>query len=193
MKVTSSAYYCHVKKQKVAPIDKDIKLIIELKVLHKQSNASYGSRRMSKALSMRGLNVGRCKIRRLMHQNGLKCKQRQRYTITTNSNHSLAAADNILNRNFYAEAPNKKWVSDITYLWTAEGNCWDNAVMERFFGSLKAERTDGKFYTTRAEAKADVVDYIERFYNLQRLHSTLNYVSPIAYEMEYKHTHVRNH
>ena len=41
------------------------------------------------------------------------------------------------------------------------GNCWDNAVMERFFGSLKSERTDGKMYLTRNEAKVDVIDYIE--------------------------------
>ena len=63
-----------------------------------------------------------------------------------------------------------------------KGNCWDNAVMERFFGSLKTERTDGKNYLSRTQAKIDVIDYIERFYNSCRLHSTLNYVSPMQYE-----------
>lgn len=63
-----------------------------------------------------------------------------------------------------------------------KGNCWDNAVMERFFGSLKSERTDGKRYLTREQARADVVDYIEMFYNCQRLHSTLNYLSPMQFE-----------
>jgi putative transposase len=62
------------------------------------------------------------------------------------------------------------------------GNCWDNAVMERFFGSLKSERTDNKIYQTRDQAKADVVDYIEMFYNSERLHSTLGYMSPIEFE-----------
>ncbi len=66
-----------------------------------------------------------------------------------------------------------------------KGNCWDNAVMERFFGSLKSERTDSKIYLTRSEAKTDVIDFIEGFYNTQRLHSTLNYMSPIAYEKSY--------
>jgi putative transposase len=62
------------------------------------------------------------------------------------------------------------------------GNCWDNSVMERFFGSLKSERTDHINYLTREEAKADVIDYIEMFYNSQRLHSTLGYVTPLQYE-----------
>lgn len=63
-----------------------------------------------------------------------------------------------------------------------KGNCWDNSVMERFFGSLKSERTDHVNYLTREEAKADVIDYIEMFYNSQRLHSTLGYVTPLQFE-----------
>jgi len=63
-----------------------------------------------------------------------------------------------------------------------KGNCWDNSVMERFFGSLKSERTDNMRYKTRAEAKADVINYIEMFYNAQRLHSTLGYLSPMEFE-----------
>ncbi len=63
-----------------------------------------------------------------------------------------------------------------------KGNCWDNAVMERFFGSLKAERTDSKTYSTRKEARDDVADYIELFYNNRRLHSTLGYLSPVDFE-----------
>ena len=61
-------------------------------------------------------------------------------------------------------------------------NCWDNAAMESFFSSLKTERTAIKTYRTRDEAKADVFDYIERFYNPRRRHSTLGYLSPIAFE-----------
>jgi putative transposase len=62
------------------------------------------------------------------------------------------------------------------------GNCWDNAAMESFFSSLKTERTARKTYRTRDQAKADVFDYIERFYNPRRRHSTLGYLSPIAFE-----------
>jgi transposase InsO family protein len=63
-----------------------------------------------------------------------------------------------------------------------KGECLDNAVAERFFGSLKRERTNQRYYATRQEASADVGDYIEMFYNSTRLHSYLGYCSPNAYE-----------
>src|SRR5213082_4003197 len=62
------------------------------------------------------------------------------------------------------------------------GNVWDNAVMESFFSSLKTERIERKTYRTRNEARADVFDYIERFYNAIRRHSTIGYVSPVEFE-----------
>jgi putative transposase len=64
------------------------------------------------------------------------------------------------------------------------GNVWDNAAMESFFSSLKTERTARKTYRTRDEAKADVFDYIERFYNVKRRHSTIGYMSPMEFEMQ---------
>lgn len=65
-----------------------------------------------------------------------------------------------------------------------KGNCWDNAVAESFFGSLKSERVHWKHYQTRREAQQDVMSYITMFYNSYRLHSYLDYRSPICYEME---------
>ena len=62
------------------------------------------------------------------------------------------------------------------------GNVWDNAVMESFFSSLKTERIARKVYRTRDQARADVCDYIERFYNLSRRHSTIGYLSPKEFE-----------
>ena len=64
------------------------------------------------------------------------------------------------------------------------GNVWDNAAMESFFSSLKTERTARKTYRTRDEAKADVFDYIERFYNAKRRHSTIGYRSPMEFETQ---------
>ncbi len=64
------------------------------------------------------------------------------------------------------------------------GNVWDNAAMESFFSSLKTERTASKTYRTRDQARADVFDYVERFYNAVRRHSTLGYLSPIEFEMK---------
>ncbi len=62
------------------------------------------------------------------------------------------------------------------------GNVWDNAAMESFFSSLKTERTARKVYRTRDQAKADVFDYVERFYNPKRRHSTIGYLSPMEFE-----------
>lgn len=265
MEVTRSGYYSYI-KNKNKNTREDIKLLVELKILHKKSNRSYGSRRMVKALLLQGYKVGRYKIRRLMRQNEISCKQRRRYVVTTKSKHKFSIAKNILNRNFNVSRPNKAWVADITYLWTSEGwlyvaaildlfsrkvvgwsiadnmrsdlvenafsmaktrrhpvsgllhhsdrgiqyashqyqrvlqeskaivsmsrkgNCWDNAVMERFFGTLKSECTNGKNYKTRDEAKADVIRFIEDFYNNHRLHSTLNYISPVQYETNFETT-----
>lgn len=62
------------------------------------------------------------------------------------------------------------------------GNCWDNAAMESFFSTLKTERLSRRHYRTRDELRADVFDYIERFYNPKRRHSTLGYISPVQFE-----------
>jgi transposase InsO family protein len=65
------------------------------------------------------------------------------------------------------------------------GNCWDNAPMESFFGSLKRELGQ-QVYASRAAARSAVFDYIERFYNRQRRHSAFGYLSPIAFEEQYR-------
>ena len=72
----------------------------------------------------------------------------------------------------------------ITCSMNRSGNCWDNAVMESFFSSLKTERTARKTYRTRDEARADVFDYIECFYNPKRRHSTIGYMSPMDFEVK---------
>jgi putative transposase len=70
----------------------------------------------------------------------------------------------------------------ITCSMSRAGEVWDNSAMESFFSSLKTERTARKNYRTRDEARADVFDYIETFYNTKRRHSTLGYLSPVQYE-----------
>ena len=66
------------------------------------------------------------------------------------------------------------------------GNVWDNAVIESFCSSLKVERVDRKLYRTRDQARADVFDYIERFYNPRRGHLTIGYLSPMEFEAKPK-------
>jgi putative transposase len=72
--------------------------------------------------------------------------------------------------------------NDVVCSMSRSGNVWDNAAMESFFSSLKTERTGDKTYRTRDEAGMDVFDYIERFYNSKRRHSTIGYLSPMEFE-----------
>jgi putative transposase len=84
----------------------------------------------------------------------------------------------------YASAQFQQLMADngVQCSMSRSGNVWDNAAMESFFSSLKTERIRGKVYRTRDDARADVFDYIERFYNAVRRHSTIGYVSPIEFE-----------
>lgn len=263
MEVSCSGYYKHLKTRGNKRQEKVELLILEVKSLANESRNSYGSRRISKRLQAKGYSIGRYAARTLMKKSGVECKQRRRYKVTTNSQHKLPIAQNILNRQFNPSKSNDAWVTDITYLWTLEGwlyiaavldlhsrrvvgwaiashmrsslvvdalqmalgrrrppanllhhsdqgiqyasqeyqailksygvtismsrkgNCWDNSVMERFFGSLKSERTDGIVYANRQQAKSDVIDYIEMFYNSTRPHSTLGYLSPVQFEKNF--------
>jgi putative transposase len=72
----------------------------------------------------------------------------------------------------------------VTCSMSRSGNVWDNTAMESFFSSLKTERTARRTYRTRDQAKGDVFDYIERFYNAKRRHSTIGYLSPMEFEKQ---------
>ena len=226
-----------------------------------QSDRTYGARRVWHDLLAAGWSCGLHRIERLMQVQGLRARPRRRRLPPDTGERSLAAVSpNVLDRQFEAPLPNRKWVADFTYIWTAEGwlyvavvldlfsrrvvgwsmsatmaaqlvtdalimaiwrrgkpdallhhsdqgsqytseqfqrlmadngvtcsmsrsgNVWDNATMESFFSTLKTERTARKTYRTRDEAKADVFDYIERFYNPRRRHSTIGYLSPVEFE-----------
>jgi putative transposase len=84
----------------------------------------------------------------------------------------------------YASEQFQRLLADqgITCSMSRAGDVWDNSAMESFFSSLKIERVNRRVYATRDEAKADVFDYVERFYNPRRRHSTLGYLSPVEFE-----------
>lgn len=225
----------------------------------KDSDRTYGARRVWRDVLEEGLACGLHRIERLMRVNGLKARPRRRGLPKDDGERSVIA-DNVLDRDFKADGPNQKWLADFTYIWTAEGwlyvavvldlfsrrivgwsmkaerdaslvmdalmmavwrrgkadallhhsdqgsqytseqfqrlladhgitcsmsrsgNVWDNSAMESFFSSLKTERTARKTYRTRDTARADVFDYIERFYNPKRRHSKLGYLSPVQFE-----------
>jgi putative transposase len=223
------------------------------------SDRTYGARRVWHDLLALGYRCGLHRIERLMRAQALRARPRRRRLPRDIGERSIVA-DNVLDRQFEADAPNQKWVADFTYIWTAEGwlyvavvldlysrrvvgwsmqssmtaqlvadalmmavwrrgkplellhhsdqgsqytsehfqellrehgimcsmsragEVWDNSAMESFFSSLKSERTARKVYRTRGQARADVFDYLERFYNPTRRHSTLGYVSPLTFE-----------
>ncbi len=77
-------------------------------------------------------------------------------------------------------------VAEMQCSMSRKGDCFDNAVVESFFGTLKTELVYHQQYTTRAEARSAIFEYVEVFYNRQRRHSALSYLSPAAYEARYQ-------
>ena len=260
MRVSRSGYYAWCKREDSARRKENRRLVPLVRELHRQSGRTYGARRIADDLREQGVLCGRYRARTLMGLAGVSAKQHKKFKATTNSNHDLPVAPNLLCREFSVDAPDKAWVSDITYVWTREGwlylavvidlfsrmvvgwslseritrrlvmdalrmgvgrrrpapglvhhsdrgvqycsldfqklltvfgmtcsmsrkgDCWDNAVAESFFGTLKTERVFFADYKTRDEARRDIVDYIEMFYNSRRRHSYLGNVSPKRFE-----------
>lgn len=151
---------------------------------------------MWKALQANGMKVSKERVRQTMQQNGIQARGKRKFVVTTDSKHNLPIAPNLLQRNFTATAPNQAWTGDITYIQTNEcwlylaavqssmsrkGDCWDNAPTESLWCSLKVGRLYGRCFSTRREAMDEVIDWLT-FYNHSRLHSTLNYMSPMQFE-----------
>jgi transposase InsO family protein len=264
MTVSRSAYYAWRVRPLTAIEKDDAELIEIIKSLFQKGRENYGTRRLKKALLSQGRQVSRRRIGRLMAAAGLACKTKRKFIATTNSNHKLPIAPNLLDRQFTVQQPNQAYVGDITYIYTLEGwlylavvidlysrqvvgwsmaehmraklvndallmavwkrkpskgliwhtdrgsqyasdshrallkehgitqsmsrkgNCWDNAVSESFFHTLKTELVHHQHYQTRAEAKQDIFEYIEVFYNRERIHSANNYLSPVDFELQLK-------
>jgi len=257
-----SGYYRWRRQPQSKRQQENEKILVEIKEAHKNSRKTYGSPRIAEDLQAKGINCGENRVARLMKINGIVGKAKKKFKATTNSEHALPVAENLLNQNFEAQKPNTVWVSDITYIPTVEGwlylavildlysrqvvgwamsdrltsgfvvkalyqaigrrhpasgcilhsdrgiqyasadfrgvlkaygfiqsmsrkgNCYDNAVAESFFHTLKTEHVYDYRYETRAEARQSIFDYIEMFYNRQRRHSALGYRSPVSFELE---------
>jgi transposase InsO family protein len=214
-------------------------------------------------LVARGETIGENRVARLMRNQGISAVPRRRFKRTTDSEHKHPVAPNLLERNFTADARDKVWAGDITYVWTTEGwaylavlidlysrkvvgwalgktlsrdlairalrmalitrrpppglihhtdrgsqyasreyrhilatngvrqsmsragNCWDNAVSESFFATLKKELVHGELYATRTEAYDSVAEYIDNYYNARRRHSAIDYQIPNVLETRY--------
>jgi putative transposase len=113
-----------------------------------QSNRIYGYRKVCHDLTASGVGCCDETIRRILQQNGLFSRVRRRFVVTTHSKHSLSIADNILDRDFAAAEPNRKWAADITYIPTGEGWLYLACVMDlysrRIVGWSTSDSIDSK-------------------------------------------------
>ena len=188
------------------------RLVGQIQTSHRRSDRTYGSPRVWKDLMAQGIQVGRHRVTRLMQQEQLRSKRRRRFRVTTNANHRWPVASQLsgtmvidaLQMAIKARRPAGRLIhhSDqgvqyasgdfqrllarhqIQCSMSRRGDCWDNAATESFFATLKTERTNGQGYSTRDEAREDVFEFIEVFYNRQRRHSALGYLSPCNFEHE---------
>jgi len=119
--VAQSTYYDWKNRGPRVIPPEELVLRRRMKELFVASRESLGSRTLMENLRLEGFDIGRDRTRRLMKSMNLKVKQKRKYKATTDSKHSLPVAENLLDRQFYPEAPNQLWGSDITYLWTREG------------------------------------------------------------------------
>lgn len=256
--VSRSGFYAWCSRPECARARADKLLAVKVAEAHARGRGKYGSPRVHRELAKQDIAVSRKRVVRLMQEQSLVGRPKKKFVVTTDSNHELETAPNLLERDFTATAPDQKWAGDITYLKTPEGwlylaviidlfsrfvvgwalspridrhlvmkaltmatrrrgqvagrlfhsdrgsqyasedhrkalveggftcsmsrrgNCLDNAVSESWFSTLKAEL--GERFASHDEAEAELFDYIEVFYNQQRSHSTLDYVSPAEFE-----------
>jgi len=262
LEVSRSGYYKWLNRSCSGRKRENEELIEQITAIQRRSRHRYGSPRVTKALHRRGYQVGENRVAGLMRAHGLGRRLRKRFRSTTNSQHSLPVAENLLNREFDVSKANCAWVSDITYISTAKGwmylcividlysrkvvgwamstrmktdlvlqalimaflvrrpsegllfhsdrgsqycshvfrarlqkyrmkqsmsrrgNCWDNAPAESFFKTLKCELNGHRAFQNREEARRAVFEYIEVFYNRERLHSSLGYLTPTEFEKQ---------
>jgi transposase InsO family protein len=262
--VSRSGFYAWLERPLSPHALEDERLKVAILAAHVKTRETYGAKRLQTELQAEGFEVGRDRIARLRRTMGISCKQKRKFKATTQSNHDLPVAENLLGQCFESTAPNQVWHTDITYISTAEGwwylagvkdqytceivgyamgarmtqelvgqalwrairyqrpapglihhsdrgsqycardyqrllkehgllssmsgkgNCYDNAPMESFWGSLKNELVHHQRYETRAEAAAAIREYIEIFYNRQRRHSRLGYLAPAVFAQNFR-------
>ena len=261
LEVSPAGYYAWLVRPPSFQEQRREALLVLIGGIHAQAKQRYGSPRVHAALAGRDGARSVNTVAKIMRDNDIRAKSSRKLRCsTTDSNHRLPVAGNVLDREFDPEGPNEAWVADITYIPTREGwlylavvedlysrrvvgwsmaatmesrlvvdalqmavarrlpgegllahsdrgsqyasdhyqqllgkhgiecsmsgvgQCWDNAPAESFFASLKKELTHHEDYQTREQARASIFEYIEVFYNNQRLHSSLGYVTPAKYE-----------
>ena len=134
--VSESGYHAWSKRGPSPRAIANARLEIEVKAAHERTRHTYGPERLQSDLADHGVAVGVSRIKRIRKKLGLRCKQKRKFKITTDSRHALPIAPNLLNREFTVSAPNKAWVTDITYIPTDEGWLYLAGIKDLFNGEL---------------------------------------------------------
>jgi putative transposase len=146
--VSRSGYYRWAGAGPSKRAQDDVKLTAEVRQIHGEHKGRYGSPRIHREMKERGCRVGRKRVARLMQQEGLVGRTPRRFRKTTDSRHKHRIAPNLLNRDFSADAPNRAWVGDITYVPTRDGWLYLAVLLDLFsrrvVGWSMSDRIDTK-------------------------------------------------
>jgi len=132
LRVSPSGYYDWRDRPPSKRAQENALLSAKIKTIFDEEKERAGAKRIAKRLSLEGMRVSRHRIARIMRANGWRAKAAKRFKATTNSDHKLPVAPNLLQQNFSASKANEKWVSDITYVWTEEGWLYLAVVMDLY-------------------------------------------------------------
>jgi len=135
LEVSPSGYHEHFRRRASPERRKRLSndaLLVHIKAIHAEAKGEYGWPRVWKELLARGLRVGKERVRKLMCLHGIKARTKRKFKTTTDSNHSLPVAPNLLGRQFAVGVPNRVWASDITYIATDEGWLYLAVVLDLF-------------------------------------------------------------
>ncbi len=121
LNVSAGGYYDWLDRPLSKWAREETRLEVEIRAADKRTRQVYGAEKLQHDLAAHGIRVGICRIKRIRRRLGIRCKQKRKFKATTNSRHTFPVAENILEQQFKVAAPNKVWVSDITYVPTDEG------------------------------------------------------------------------
>ena len=120
--VSKSGYHAFVSRGPSKRAQANVRLEVAIQAAHVRTRETYGPVRLQDELRDDGFKAGVSRIKRLRQKLGIRCKQGRQFKVTTNSNHDLPVAENLLNQKFETTRPNEAWVTDITYVRTGEGS-----------------------------------------------------------------------
>ncbi len=134
--LSRSGYYAWLGRPPSKRTREEGRLEAEIKAAHTRTRQTFGPERLQRDLESHGVKVGLFRIRRIRKKLGIRCKQKKKFKATTNSQHTLPVAENLLNQEFVTTAPNRVWFSDITYIRTEEGWLYLAAHKDLFTGEV---------------------------------------------------------